>query len=205
MWFLANGTTTARKSVTRSRDSNPMQLLGRLIEAGRIPTNVAVTSRFNLDGRLELSLGEVTGALGDSVTVLPIVVALGTLTPLSIGHVFLFFGLFQIVWGVRYGLPLSVEPMKALAGLAIAGALSYGELVAAGLLAGTVLMVVGATGTLGYVERYVGQPRRATRRRTFARGSRPRPLAGAAVGGCRRRCDRRRHRCCRVLAVRRAG
>jgi len=152
------GTAIARETVTRARDSNRERLLGRLIETDRILTNVAVTSRFDLDGRLELSLSEVTGALGDSVTVLPIVVALGTLTPVSIAHVFLFFGLFQIVWGVRYGLPLSVEPMKALAGLAIAGALTYGELVAAGLLAGTVLVAVGATGTLGYVERYVGQP-----------------------------------------------
>jgi len=119
---------------------------------------VAVSAYFSLGDGLELSVGEVTGALGDSVTVLPLVVALGAVTPVSIAHVFLFFGVFQVVWGVRYGLPLSVEPMKALAGLAIAGALTYGELVAAGLLAGGVLLVVGATGTLGRVERYVGQP-----------------------------------------------
>ncbi|WP_136718096.1 putative sulfate/molybdate transporter [Halorientalis salina] len=119
---------------------------------------MAVSAPFDLDDRIEFSVGEVTGALGDSVTVLPIVVALGALTPVSIGHVFLFFGVFQVVWGLRYGLPLSVEPMKALAGLAIAGALSYGELVAAGLLAGGVLLAVGATGTLGRVERYVGRP-----------------------------------------------
>jgi len=78
------------------------------------------------------------GELGDSVTVLPLVVALGALTPVSLAHVLVGFGVFRIVWGVRYGLPVSVEPMKALVGLAIAGALSYGELVAAGLLAGGV-------------------------------------------------------------------
>ncbi|GAB3420190.1 hypothetical protein GCM10027435_22430 [Haloparvum alkalitolerans] len=101
---------------------------------------------------------ELTGALGDSVTVLPIVVALGALTPLSLPHALVAFGVFQIVWGVVYGLPISVEPMKALAGLAIAGAMSYGELVAGGLLAGVVLLIAGRFGVVGAVERVVGLP-----------------------------------------------
>ncbi|WP_255150923.1 putative sulfate/molybdate transporter [Halorarius halobius] len=106
----------------------------------------------------ELSVGEVTGALGDSVTVLPIVVALAALTPASLAHLLVGFAVFQAVWGVRYGLPVSVEPMKALAGLAIAGTLAYGELVAAGLLAGGLLLVAGLTGTMARVQRYVGEP-----------------------------------------------
>jgi hypothetical protein len=106
--------------------------------------------------RVEFAASEVTGALGDSITVLPVVVALGALTPLSVPHILLWFGVFQIVWGLVYGLPLSVEPMKALAGLTIAGALSYGELVAAGLLAGVVLLVAGRTATLARIERVVG-------------------------------------------------
>ncbi|WP_101294125.1 putative sulfate/molybdate transporter [Halegenticoccus soli] len=107
---------------------------------------------------LRIDAGEVTGALGDSVTVLPIVVALGALTPASLPHVLLLFGVFQVIWGVVYGLPLSVEPMKALAGLAIAGSLGYSELVAAGLLAGAALLVAGRTGAIGRVERFVGEP-----------------------------------------------
>lgn len=107
---------------------------------------------------MRIDAGELTGALGDSVTVLPIVVALAVLTPLSLPHALVAFGVFQIVWGVVYGLPLSVEPMKALAGLAIAGAMSYGELVAGGLLAGAVLLIAGRFGLVGVVERVVGLP-----------------------------------------------
>ncbi len=107
---------------------------------------------------VEFSTGELTGALGDSITVLPLVVALGALTPLSVPHVLLWFGVFQVVWGVTYGLPLSVEPMKALAGLTIAGALSVGELAAAGLLAGAVLFAGGRLGLLTRVERFVAEP-----------------------------------------------
>lgn len=108
--------------------------------------------------RLEFSADELTGAVGDSLTVLPIVVALALLTSISLPHVLLAFGLFQIVWGVHYGLPVSVEPMKALAALAIAGVLSYAELALAGLVLGVVLLAIGATGALSIVERWIGEP-----------------------------------------------
>ncbi|MFT4885337.1 MAG: hypothetical protein ACI8U4_002860, partial [Natronomonas sp.] len=97
----------------------------------------------------DVAWGEVTGAVGDTVTVLPIVVAVAALTDLSLGRLLLGFAAFQVVWGLWYGHPMSVEPMKALAALVIAGGLSTGEYVAAGLLAGVVLLLVGRTGTLG--------------------------------------------------------
>ncbi len=96
--------------------------------------------------------------MGDSVTVFPVVVAIAALTELSLTRLLLGFAAFQIVWGLHYGLPISVEPMKALAALVIAGALTASELAVAGLLAGVVLLAVGSTGTLGRIERYVGQP-----------------------------------------------
>ncbi|AXR79381.1 putative sulfate/molybdate transporter [Natrarchaeobaculum sulfurireducens] len=107
---------------------------------------------------LEFSTRELTGALGDSVTVLPLIVALAMTTSVSLPHVLIGFGLFQIVWGLYYGMPLSVEPMKALVGLAMVGALSYAELAAAGLLAGGVLLVVGRLGLVGRLQRVVGEP-----------------------------------------------
>jgi len=100
----------------------------------------------------------VTGAIGDSITVVPLVVALALLTDVSLPHVLVAFGVFQVVWGVRYGLPVSVEPMKALAALAIAGALTYAELALAGLALGVLLLAIGLTGTLARVERWIGEP-----------------------------------------------
>ncbi|AFO57473.1 putative sulfate/molybdate transporter [Natrinema sp. J7-2] len=107
---------------------------------------------------LEFSASELAGALGDSVTVLPLLVALGATTTVSLPHVLVGFGVFQIVWGVAYGLPLSVEPMKALVGLAVVGVLSAAELAAAGLLAGGVLLSVGQLGLVGRLQRVVGEP-----------------------------------------------
>ncbi|MFC6786553.1 putative sulfate/molybdate transporter [Halobaculum halobium] len=119
---------------------------------------MAISERLAADYGIRFDAGEWTGALGDSVTVLPIVVGLAALTPVSLAHALLFFGAFQIVWGLVYGLPLSVEPMKALAGLALAGTVTAGEYVAAGLLAGGVLLLAAATGAIGRLRRHVSEP-----------------------------------------------
>jgi hypothetical protein len=55
------------------------------------PTAVKTSLRTRFDA------GEVTGAVGDSITVLPIVVALAVTTPVSLTHALLFFGVFQVV------------------------------------------------------------------------------------------------------------
>ncbi|WP_336038221.1 putative sulfate/molybdate transporter [Halobacterium yunchengense] len=102
--------------------------------------------------------GEVTGAVGDSVTAVPVVVALAALSDVALAPVLVWFGVFQVAWGVRYGVPVSVEPMKALAALAIAGSLSASGLAAAGLLAGGALFLAGSFGVLGRVSDAVGQP-----------------------------------------------
>ena len=107
---------------------------------------------------VEFGSGAVTGAIGDSITVIPLVVALALLTDVSLPHALVAFGAFQVVWGVRYGLPVSVEPMKALAALAIAGALTYAELALAGVILGVLLLAIGLSGTLAYVERWIGEP-----------------------------------------------
>ena len=117
---------------------------------------VAVPGRR--DFKIRFSRGEFTGALGDSVTVLPVVVAVAALTDLSLPRLLVGFAAFQVVWGLHYGLPVSVEPMKALAALVIAGGLGSDELAVAGLLAGATLLLIGVTDTLARVETYIGRP-----------------------------------------------
>ena len=117
-----------------------------------------ITSRVRRRTGIELAPHELTGALGDSVTMLPVVVAVAALTSLSLPRLLLGFAVFQIVWGVYYGVPISVEPMKALAALVIAGGLTVAELGVAGLTAGGVLLLIGTTGTLSRIDAYLGRP-----------------------------------------------
>jgi MFS superfamily sulfate permease-like transporter len=113
---------------------------------------------FGRDTGFELSWNEVTGAIGDSVTVLPLVVAVAVLTDLSLAVMLVWFGVFQVVWGLHYGVPVSVEPMKAVAALVVAGGITTGELLVAGLLLAGVLLVVGRTGALERFGRHIGSP-----------------------------------------------
>jgi MFS superfamily sulfate permease-like transporter len=119
---------------------------------------MALLSADSHERPIRFSVGELTGALGDSVTVFPLVVAVTALTSLSLPRVLVGFAAFQVIWGLHYRLPVSVEPMKALVALVIAGALTVDELATAGLLAGATLLVVGRVGGLGTVQRFVGRP-----------------------------------------------
>ncbi len=108
--------------------------------------------------QLDFSFGELSGALGDSITVLPLVVAIGALSDLSIGTILIGFGVFQIIWGVYYGIPISVEPMKALAALIIAGTLSTRGFLLAGFLAGIILLFIGRFRMLERIQAFIGEP-----------------------------------------------
>lgn len=119
---------------------------------------MAVSFGFARDRRVDLSTHEVTGAIGDSITVLPIVVSIATLTDLSLAHLLVGFAVFQVVWGLYYGIPVSVEPMKALAALVIAGGLTVPGLFLAGLLSGVCLLVIGRVGLLERIRAIVGRP-----------------------------------------------
>lgn len=113
---------------------------------------------YRSDESIEFSWSEAMGAVGDTVTVLPIVVAVAVLTELSLTLILIWFGVFQLVWGLYFGAPISVEPMKALAALILAGTISTGEFLIAGMLMGAILLLIGATGTIDRVQHVLGPP-----------------------------------------------
>jgi len=119
---------------------------------------MSLSHPFRETRTVDFAWHEVTGAVGDSVTVLPIVIAIAVLTELSVALMLIWFGVFQVVWGLYYGVPLSVEPMKALAALVLAGTVTTGEFLVAGLLLGGVLVLAGATRTITRIQRYIGEP-----------------------------------------------
>ncbi len=119
---------------------------------------MAILAEHRSETVLDLGWNEVTGAIGDLVTVLPLIVAIGALTELSLAVMLMWFGGFQIIWGLYYGVPISVEPMKALAALVIAGAISTGEVLIAGLFLGLILLFAGYTGVLERLSDVIGLP-----------------------------------------------
>jgi hypothetical protein len=55
---------------------------------------------------------EISGSLGDLGTLLPLMIALAAQGSIHLGTTLVFSGLFNILTGVFYGIPLPVQPMK---------------------------------------------------------------------------------------------
>lgn len=104
---------------------------------------------------LRFDLGEASGALGDLGTFVPIVSSLVAAQQLKIGPVLLFAGLANILTGLAFNQPIPVQPMKAIAAVALTEALSPGAIAAAGFGAGVIVFLLGATGAVLWLEKRV--------------------------------------------------
>ncbi len=107
---------------------------------------------------MRFDLGEASGALGDLGTFIPIVASLIAVCRLDAGSVLLFAGLANVLTGIAFGQPVPVQPMKAIAAVAIAESLSPGSIAAAGLATGAVVLVLGLTGLVETIDRLVPRP-----------------------------------------------
>lgn len=96
--------------------------------------------------RLMLNVNEVAGALGDLGTFLPHVLGVVAVVGLPPAGVLATFGLFYLVTGIRYGIPIGVQPMKAASAAVLIQHLAPGEVAAAGLVIGTLFLLAGWSG-----------------------------------------------------------
>jgi MFS superfamily sulfate permease-like transporter len=86
---------------------------------------------------------EISGSLGDLGTFLPLALGFITQCGLSPAPVFFFAGLWNVVTGFLFRLPIPVQPMKAIAAVAIAEGMTPGEIAAAGVLMGGIVFLIG--------------------------------------------------------------
>jgi MFS superfamily sulfate permease-like transporter len=98
---------------------------------------------------------ELAGSFGDIGTDLPLIVALIATCKLDPAGVCLSFGLLQIATGLLYGIPMPVQPLKAMAAIMLAQKLSAGTLAGGGLVIGAAMLVLAVTGLLDWLARVV--------------------------------------------------
>ncbi|XP_030452487.1 molybdate transporter 1-like [Syzygium oleosum] len=105
----------------------------------KLKTNLAIHSKW----------GEINGAMGDLGTYIPIVLALTLAKDLNLGTTLIFTGVYNMVTGAIYGVPMPVQPMKSIAAVAISSA-DFGipEAMAAGICTGAILVFLGVTGLM---------------------------------------------------------
>ena len=107
--------------------------------------------------RFILSLRELSGALGDLGTLLPLVLGMIAVVGLAPVPVLLGFAVFYVATAFYYRLPIPVQPMKAVAAVLLTAGISSAGLAASGVLIGVALLVLGLTGWITRLARIVPQ------------------------------------------------
>ncbi|KAI1635093.1 hypothetical protein F4809DRAFT_615356 [Biscogniauxia mediterranea] len=121
-------------------------------------SNIKRFHRNNVATLRSSPLAEISGALGDLGTLLPLMITLAVNGSISLSTTLVFSGLFNIITGVVFGIPLPVQPMKAIAAAAIASHSSRAETVAAGSVTSVVVLLLSVTGLLHWVTRVIPIP-----------------------------------------------
>ncbi len=98
---------------------------------------------------------EFAGSFGDLGTLLPLSIGMILVNGLNPLGVFFSIGIFYIVSGIYYGIPVSVQPMKVIGAYAIATGAAGNQILASGALMGMLLLVIGITGIISAFGKYI--------------------------------------------------
>jgi hypothetical protein len=107
---------------------------------------------------MRFNLPELSGGLGDLGTFVPLTASLIIVCGMEGGSVLFFAGLLNVLVGLTFNQPIPVQPMKAIAAVAIAEGLAPGEIAAAGFLSGAILLALVLTGLVTTAERWIPRP-----------------------------------------------
>lgn len=105
--------------------------------------------------RFRFDRNELAGAFGDIGTDLPLIVGMVMAAGLDAASVLVMYGLMQYATGIRYGIPMAVQPLKAMAVIVITQKIAGPVLFGAGLAIGVVMLALTATGALAWLARVV--------------------------------------------------
>ena len=106
----------------------------------------------NLANRFSIS--EWSGAVGDLGTMLPLAFALVMFNDFSPQRLFFLWGVVYVVTGFVFRVPVSVQPLKVMAVIAIATGCSVAQLASSALFFGCLLIILSLSGAIRWLERW---------------------------------------------------
>lgn len=101
--------------------------------------------------KIKINRNEFSGSFGDIGTDLPLIIAMLAVTDLRSSSVLIIFGVMQIITALFYGIPMPVQPLKAVATIVIVQKISSGVIFGGGLAIGIIMLVLTLTGLLTYL------------------------------------------------------
>ena len=119
--------------------------------------NKNIIKKKSLQQNFRFSFEELGGAVGNYGTLFSIILGVSVVSNMNVGYILLFFGLWYIIVGLYYKLPVPVEPMKVIGVVVIAGGISQGEIVASGIILGVVFLILGYFKGMKFIQKKVPQ------------------------------------------------
>jgi len=130
-----------------------------------------------LGERVRIDRSELSGSFGDIGTDFPLVAGMILSGGLDAASVLILFGAMQVLTGFVYGLPMPVQPLKAVAVIVIAGSVTPEVLYGGALAIGIVMLLLSVSGLLEWLDHRM--PRAVIRGIQFGLGLK---LADLALG-----------------------
>jgi hypothetical protein len=115
-------------------------------------------NRHNVQTLRSQPLAELSGSLGDLGTLLPLMTALVVTNSISLPATLLFTGAANAFTGIAFGIPLPVQPMKAIAAVAIVRGFTLEENAAAGLVVAALVGLFSIAGLINWANRVTPIP-----------------------------------------------
>lgn len=101
-----------------------------------------------LKKKIKINKNELSGSFGDIGTDLPLIIGMLAASNLESSNVLITFGIMQILTALLYGIPMPVQPLKAVAAIVIVQKISSDIIFNAGLLIGLIMLILTLTGAL---------------------------------------------------------
>lgn len=127
-----------------------------------------VPAEPRLHQRIRFDRNELAGSFGDIGTDLPLILAMIAASGLDGAVVFVLFGFLQVATGLLYGLPMPMQPLKAVAVLVITQKIGADVLAGAALALATIMLLLSLSGALTWLARVI--PRTVVRGIQFGLG-----------------------------------
>jgi MFS superfamily sulfate permease-like transporter len=105
----------------------------------------------------KFSLNELGGAFGDWGTLIPFIIGYISIVKLNPAGIFLCLGITNIFLGIRYNLPLPVQPQKTIGTVALSEKWSSNKVISTGFATGIIWLILGSTKILNKLSKKVPQ------------------------------------------------
>ncbi|MBK8398855.1 MAG: putative sulfate/molybdate transporter [Leptospiraceae bacterium] len=105
--------------------------------------------------KIQINRNEISGAFGDIGTDLPLIIAMLSVSDLHSSNVLIVFGIMQIITSFLYGLPMPVQPLKAVAMIVITQKISSSIIFGGSLAIGLSMFLLTITGLITFLNKII--------------------------------------------------